>query len=180
MVTGSDSSYDTRPRDVPAPVAAWITHNPREGFREAERFSINLIEEKLNSHTAKMLEMMDNLVVVKIAAQAEVQSQQGLDRLATLEGVLTLTWQKEIVSMVDETLLSLREEVTRLTEEVTDLRRRNFALETARRPTAPVSPEEAPAPKLSTIPQQTKIYCSPTSPNRLSKPPGSRYLPSGK
>ena len=89
MVTGSESSHNTRPRGVPAPVAAWITRNRREGLREAERFSLYLIQERRDLHTAKMREMTDNLVVGKIAAQAEVQSQQGRDRLAALEGVLT-------------------------------------------------------------------------------------------
>ena len=81
--------------------------------------------------------------------------------------------------MVDETVLPLPEEVTCLMEEVNDLRRRNVALETAGPPTAPVRPEEATAPKPSAPPQRchrwTKIYCSPTSLNRLSKPPESRY-----
>ena len=55
--------------------------------------------------------------------------------------------------MVGETLLLLREKVTRLTEEVNDLRRRNAAFETARPPSDPVRQEEAIAPNPSANPQ---------------------------
>ena len=74
MVTVSKSSHDIRLRDFPATIAAWITRNRREGLRDAERFPPDLVVEKLDSHTAQMRELMDNLVVGMIAVQAEVQS----------------------------------------------------------------------------------------------------------
>ena len=141
MASGSDSSRETRPRDVPAPVAAWITRNRREGLGEAERFSINLVGDKLKSHTTEVRELMENVIGGKLAAQAEVQSQQGRDRLAALESVLTQAWQKDIVPMIDETLSPLREEVHRSTEEVTDLRQRNSVLETSRTRPIPARPD---------------------------------------
>ena len=58
MASGSESSRDTRPRDVSAPVATWITRNRREGLREAERFSIDLVADKLKSHTTEVRELM--------------------------------------------------------------------------------------------------------------------------
>lgn len=69
MVTGPESSHGTRPRDVPSQIAAWITRNRREGLREAESFSIDLVAEKLDSHTTQMRALMDSLVVGKIEAQ---------------------------------------------------------------------------------------------------------------
>ena len=88
--------------------------------------------DKLKSHTTEVRELMENVIGGKLAAQAEVQSSQGRDRLAVLESVLTQAWQKDIVFMIDETLSPLREEAHRLTEEVTDLRQRNSVLETSR------------------------------------------------
>lgn len=75
---------------------------------------------------------MDNTIVGKLAAQEEVQSQQGRDHPAALESVLTHALRKDILSNFDEPLSPLREEVRRLMEAVTNLCQRTIVLETSR------------------------------------------------
>lgn len=112
------------------PIAACITQNRCDGLSELERFSFDVVAKKLNSHTIKMRETMDNFITDERAGQAEAQSQQGRDRLSTFEGFLTQAWQKYIVSIVDDTVSPLRQEVHCLAEEVSDPCWRIIAVET--------------------------------------------------
>ena len=89
MVSGSESSRETRPRDVPPPVAAWITRSCREALQEAERFTLNTVGEKLAAQPSELRENLKPFIEETIAAQADVQAARERDRLSALEGVLT-------------------------------------------------------------------------------------------
>ena len=132
MVSGSESSRETRPRDVPPPVAAWITRSCREALREAERFTLNTVAEKLAAQPSPLQENLKTFIEETIAAQAEVQAARERDRLSTLESVLTKAWQEDIAARVDGATTPLKHEIATLTEELQTLCREMTVLKTHR------------------------------------------------
>ena len=108
MVSGSESSRETRPRDVTPLVAAWITRSCHEALREAERFTLNLVAEKLAAQSSMLRENLKTFMEEAIAAQPDVQAARDRDRLSILEGLLTRAWQADISARVDEATLPLK------------------------------------------------------------------------
>ena len=56
MVSESESSRETRPGDVPPPVAPWITLSCRQALREAKGFTLNTVAEKLAAQSSALRE----------------------------------------------------------------------------------------------------------------------------
>ena len=122
MLSRLESARETRPRDVPAPVAAWITRSCREALREAERFTLNTIAEKLATQPSTVRENLETFIEETLAAQADVHAARERDRLSALEGVLTQAWQADISARVDEATTPLKQEIATVTEELAALR----------------------------------------------------------
>ena len=132
MVPGSESSCETRPRDVPPPVAAWITRSCREARREAEVFTLNTVAEMLAAQSPALRENLKTFIEETIAAQADVHAARDRDRLSALEGVLTQAWQADISARVDEAISPLKQEIDTTSEELKALRQEISVLKTHR------------------------------------------------
>ena len=122
MVSGSKSSRETRPRDGPAPIAAWITRSCREALRGVETFTLTTVAEKLVAQSPALRENLNSFVEETVSTKADVQSAREHDRLSALEGVLTHAWQADITASVKETTFPLKREIATLTEEIKSLR----------------------------------------------------------
>ena len=168
MVSGSESSRETRPRDVPAPVAAWITRSCREALREAERFTLTTVAEKLTAQSSALRENLNSFVEETIATQADVQSARERDRLSALEGVLTKAWQGDIDASVTKATAPLKREIATVTEELKSLRQEISVLKTYRPDPAPVTQDGSatPTPAIAAVKPPASAG-APTTPPRV-------------
>ena len=126
MVSGSESSRETRPRDVRPPVAAWITRGCREALREAERFTLSTVAEKLAAQSSALRENLKPFIEETIAAQAFVPAARERDRISALEGVLTQAWQADISARVNEATIPPKQKKSQLSRRSSPPSGRNF------------------------------------------------------
>ena len=115
MMSGSESSRQRRPRDVPADAAAWITQSFHETLRQAQRYTLTTVAEKLAAQSSAQRENLNNLEVEYIATQTDVKAARERDRLYALEGVLIQAWQKYISARIDKVTLPLKQEIFTVT-----------------------------------------------------------------